>query len=538
MATQHPIDGGTHDAPGDDDHQEPQGNPLGEDAAGIDLEALARLLQGEDLETTNSSTRITHTPDGTSIEFSAQVGDQQDSDPNQVLARQMLAAALRLLTNDSCGLRVQDERQETEQTDNEEHHDQGPGTSEPETSESSNVQTKVPSTNQEPEKTQSPTGKPVTEESGHSEHKTFQDPPPKRFVPEPQHEMLEYACPNAGLRYNRSANPQGGDSDIPTPCNDCEKCVAYRNYVKVQQYALSLPSSVATILLARFPTPDDANTFATRKAHHYRLDGVRRFTVLHQSGTNGHDQPCWVRIIWDGPSTNEQRKGARSHARKSGGTRVTAKVLSMSSDQFLEWLPNQFAIESSKPRKDGRGKRINTCRFSNGWVQPAAMPDDWLHGRTVNMPAHPIHEQRVGLRQEPRGYAIRQSWRQMFMRNPDDPEALRAVERARYINGVDWIRRWEILEPRKIQACRSYIDQYLSGRRPSIKDWQERTLGPRGLVIETAKWLNQEREPEPAVVMVAARLGYVPEGTEPVIDVDYLSQLTSRLPDLEFQPAA
>ena len=53
-------------------------------------------------------------------------------------------------------------------------------------------------------------------------------------------------------------------------------------------------------------------------------------------------------------------------------------------------------------------------------------------------------------------------------------------------------------------------------------------------MVEVARWLKGEREPEPAIMMVAARLGYIAEGPVPTIDPAFLSELTATLPPLEF----
>ena len=37
-------------------------------------------------------------------------------------------------------------------------------------------------------------------------------------------------------------------------------------------------------------------------------------------------------------------------------------------------------------------------------------------------------------------------------------------------------------------------------------------------MVEVARWLKAEREPAPAIMMVAARLGYIAEGPVPTID--------------------
>ena len=159
------------------------------------------------------------------------------------------------------------------------------------------------------------------------------------------------------------------------------------------------------------------------------------------------------------------------------------------------------------------------------------MPSDWRGGRSTSLRVPYNSQRRTEPRQDARGRAISSSWRLKFLRDPDDPEAVRALERARYINIVDWLTHWETTELNNIEACRQYIDRYLAGGEPSIREWQNTTKGPRPLVVQTARWLRRQREPEPALVMISERLGYTQPGPEPAIDLAYLAELTSQLPE-------
>ena len=113
-------------------------------------------------------------------------------------------------------------------------------------------------------------------------------------------------------------------------------------------------------------------------------------------------------------------------------------------------------------------------------------------------------------------------------------DAQRRLERARYVEFMDWLHRWEALQPNHIIRSKEFIDAYVRGEKPSAREWQEETLGPKGLVVEVARWLKGEREPAPAIRMVAERLAYIAAGPEPAIDPAFLAELTATLPPLEF----
>ena len=159
------------------------------------------------------------------------------------------------------------------------------------------------------------------------------------------------------------------------------------------------------------------------------------------------------------------------------------------------------------------------------------MPSDWRGGRSIGIRIPHGRPRRTEPRQDERGRRISISWKPLFEANPDDPEAVRALERARYVNIVDWLTHWETTEFDYIEASRQYIKQYLAGEEPSVTAWQNATKGPRPMVIETARWLRGQRQPEPALVMISERLGYTQPGPAPAIDPDYLTELTSQLPE-------
>ena len=509
--------------------QAPSDDNESEDAGQIDLDALAAAFQVKDWETVNASVLATWIHDGKNgLHFYAQVDDGADTDPNRALARQLIVAGLKMLSPDSCVRQDGDDHlQAKEELDSEP----------PETPKSESAQTtkssKTTKTDHKPKMAQFSESVVNDAESGHFPHTADPRPSTRYFVPTPQHELPQFACPSSGRRYSTSIHPEGETRTAPTACGKCEYCIGYKKFGKLEQYLASQPSEMATILVAVFPTPDDASVFSGKKAHLNRLNKTRRFTILRQFTEFGHTKPCWVQVIWDGTATEQQIKDAKKRARQSGGKKVKGFVVKVSKEKFLEWLPDHFSLEG-KRRKDRKQGRINACRFSNGWTQPLKLPDDWRDGLTRSVGAPRKSEWRPRPRQNLRGLLIRNSWRRNFLADPTAPAVTRALERARYVNAMDWIVRWENLELKHIDATQGFIDAYLLEKNPSVKDWQQKTDGPRPLAVETARWLNGEREPEPAITMVAARLGYIGEGPEPAIDPAFLAELTYTLPPLEF----
>ena len=373
---------------------------------------------------------------------------------------------------------------------------------------------------------------------GHFRHENDSGPLRRHFVPTPQYELSEYSCPEMGHRYNAVHVPEGRERTTPMACKKCDKCLAYRKFQKFEQWRFSTTSPTSTYLLAEFPTPDDAAYFAGMKGLLSRRERFTKFSVLHQSKKWGPDQPCWVRVIWDCAATNRQITNIRKRAWRAGGRRLKSARIKLSEKQFIEWLPDKFRMQAAITEKRKSGS-INTCRFPNGCAQPIKIPDDWRDGlrRNAAMPRASGHSAK--LTQVPRGVIIRRSWRRNFVDDPDSSEANRRLERARYINAMDWMTRWMELyeENSNLDASKAFINAYLAGRKPDVKAWQEQTHGSRHMIIETARWLNGERDPEPATMLVAEGLELRNRSVEPHIDPDFLHRLTLMLPAIELQTA-
>lgn len=359
------------------------------------------------------------------------------------------------------------------------------------------------------------------------------------FTPTPRRELPQYSCPKIGHRYIQSAQPEGRETRGPGPCDKCDHCMGARRHEKMEQYAASKPSPIATVLKCDFTTFLKADNFAKDDKHKKWIIEARRcsvFNALHEYDLN---RPWTFRLILDSPASAEVRDAIEQHAISAGARNVSVTVQPVSPEQFKAWMPKQFSM------KKGLNSYYNLCRFSNGWAQKQKTPSDNRRGKTEMLRADGSDTEILAPVQIERATAITNSWKRTHFLSKDqnlpperrrelDEQAQRELERARHVAFIDWIQRWETVQPECADLSRKFIDEYLRGEKPSAREWQEETKGPRELVVETARWLHGEREVEPAVVTVAQRLGYIPEGDHPAVDASYLMQLMRILPPLEF----
>ena len=210
--------------------------------------------------------------------------------------------------------------------------------------------------------------------------------------------------------------------------------------------------------------------------------------------------------------------------------------------QFLDWVPYRFSM----PKTDGGF--YNLCRFSNGWAQKQKAPSDHRSGRKQMLQTDKSGQPKPEPVQIERAQAIANSWKDLYRQSQSkfwSPERRLelaeefqcALDRARYVAIMDWIQRWEMLQPEHIDLSRKFIDSCLCGQKPSAREWQEATYGQKPLVVETARWLNGERGPEPYITMVADRLGYISTWGKLDIDPYFVAELTRTLPPLVFDDA-
>ena len=90
------------------------------------------------------------------------------------------------------------------------------------------------------------------------------------------------------------------------------------------------------------------------------------------------------------------------------------------------------------------------------------------------------------------------------------------------------------LEPGRIRSVHQRIP---CGTRPRCQSMARTNPGSRHMIIETARWLNGERDPEPATMLVAGK----PRVQEPVGRAAhrhlFLNRLMLMLPAMELHPA-
>lgn len=405
---------------------------------------------------------------------------------------------------------------------------------------------------------------PETEQKEKSErisHRTVPTPPPSshaesahfpveahsnrlrpEYMPTPQYMNDEHACPFWGRHAARAAHPEGRAKFTPFPCGTCDWCREYKKFDRAKQYWASKPSPTSTILTVEFADIESADRFAKLPAHRSRIPGIRKHIGFQQSDGWALDEPCLVRILWDTVATSKQQKAILRHANKSNATAVNLDIRPVSESQFKDWLPDHSTIILDN------GKRVYASRFSSGWAQEMKLPDDWRNGLTRRVTEEDEKKWMSKPIQGKRAKALRNSWIHHYKmsRNPLLPpeekqqaeqEAQARLERARYVSAMDWLHRWGTLQPLHIEATREFIEAYLREENPDVRQWQKITRGPKALPVEVARWLNGEREPEPAILLAADWLGYNTP-LEPYIDADFLRELTDSLPPFELRMTA
>ena len=362
------------------------------------------------------------------------------------------------------------------------------------------------------------------------------------FTPTPRTDLPQYSCSNMGRRYIQAAQPEGRDSLRPGCCDICEDCIESRRHKKMEQYAASNPSPVSTVLECDFPNFFKCDDFAKDEKHKKWIREARRATLFNALEKYDLHQPWMIRLILDSPASAEVQDAIEQYAISAGARNVSVTVRPVPPEQFKAWVPHQFSL------KKGPKSYYNLCRFSNGWAQEQKTPSDNRSGKKeVLLPNDSDAEIIVPVQIE-RAKAITKSWKPTYhlskkkfltpeKRRELRKQARRELQRARLVAFMDWIQRWERVQPEYIDLSRKFIEDYLRGEKPSAREWQQETRGPRELVVETARWLNGARDVEPALVTVAQRLGFIPEGEHPAVDVGYLTELTRALPPLVFHDA-
>lgn len=107
--------------------------------------------------------------------------------------------------------------------------------------------------------------------------------------------------------------------------------------------------------------------------------------------------------------------------------------------------------------------------------------------------------------------------------------ALPYLHRGRYAFTLYWLEKASNLALKETRRC---IEAILNGEKPDLQERRRFTRAPNEHVVETAQYLLGEREPEPAISLIAERLGYISMWREPHIDQAFLRELTDTLPPL------
>ena len=355
------------------------------------------------------------------------------------------------------------------------------------------------------------------------------------FVPPPRNSRPEWFCLEIGLQYNQTTQPAGAVKKFPYACKKCENCIRYQIYAKAVKYVQSLPGPLQTILAFTALDPTAARTFASNRQHSRRLPGGRRYSQLSQEGVpedmDGSNLPCDGYLLWDGEMDHNTLKMIERHAKDQGLYNVNAYVTEVDENKFQEWLPNRLRLVGRD------GEKIDATHFVRGWAKETKPEKDGrARVKYVPIGGAPVTQ----CSQNERGQVISNSWRPHFgfqwdpTLTPDERKAERdrsihLLHRARYVNYLDWLY---CMSPRTLERTKLGIEMSLKGEKPNLKHWRTFANAPQELIEETAKWLMGKRDPEPAITLVAERLGFISMWRELHIAPDFLAELTDKLQPL------
>lgn len=358
------------------------------------------------------------------------------------------------------------------------------------------------------------------------------------FLPPPRNSRPEWSCLQMGLQYNETAQPARAVKRSPYACKKCANCIRYQIYAKAVKYSQSLPGLLQTILTFTALDPTAARKFASNRQHSRRLPSARRYSQLSQEAlsedTDGSNLPCDGYLLWDGEMDHHTLQMIEAHAKDCGVYHVNAHVTVVDENKFREWLPSRLSLVGRD------GEKVDASHFGRGWAKETKPEKDGRDGRTrvkyVPQDGDPVTQ----CSQNERAQAISNSWRPDFAfqwdltltpqeRKVERGRYIHLLHRARYINYADWLY---CMSPRTLELTKLCIEMRLKGEKPNFKHWQTFTDAPQEMIDETAKWLMGKREPEPAITLVAQRLGFISMWREPHIDQDSLAELTDTLPPL------
>ena len=151
----------------------------------------------------------------------------------------------------------------------------------------------------------------------------------------------------------------------------------------------------------------------------------------------------------------------------------------------MNWLPNRFSLK--KPE----GGLIVLCRFSNNWAQKVEEPRSWRNGLTRTVKNSPTKEGNLQPTQSPRAKVITQSWKRWYkeskhpkwtpeLRQTFKEDAQRRLERARYVEFMDWLHRWEAHSRTTSSAQKSSLTPTYAERNRPPANGRKKPWDPRG----------------------------------------------------------
>lgn len=357
-------------------------------------------------------------------------------------------------------------------------------------------------------------------------------PPP---TPEGRFSEDNLRCRFMGRRYRRTAQPSGEWKIRRLRCLKCLNCIDFMMFMKSIKFRDAEPAPTLTILEFTAANPSAARDFASLKQHSRRLPGARRASLLDQDyldeDQDGTEMPTHGRILIDGVVPEKERTNMLRHAKRKDMTNVRVLVEPVDEEKFRSYLPTRLRLHGIPDRK------IDACHFGRGWSRKWKPQSLWGDGisrvATVpdDRPAKRNYTDELTRAIERSCQPWRDHEREVRRTGKEDPaekaRALPYLQRGRYAFTLYWFER---ASERSLEATQRCIESVLNGEKPDLQEWRLFTKIPKEPVLETASYLLGEREPEPAIFLIAEKLGFTSMWREPHIDPAFLRELTDTLP--------
>ncbi len=339
--------------------------------------------------------------------------------------------------------------------------------------------------------------------------------------------------------YNETAQPANQFKLSPHACKKCENCVRYTLDTKAAKYGDSLPAPLQTILFFTAVDPTEARKFRANAQHNQRMPGARRYSQLGQENITGDERgstlPCDGLLLWDREASQETITAIEKHARNAGMYNVNIRTMAMDEKTFRNGLPSRLTLTGK------HGETIETTRFVRGWAKEAEAEDDLRDGITKRRYLEDGETPIKCCTIPERGRIIGESWRPHFAfmwdraLMPEQREELRRkfihlLQRARYVNVLDWLYGISL---ETLEFTKTCILTRMRHGNPPMHLWRAYTRAPQQIIDETAKCMMGERPWEPAFMLVAERVGLIEKQGKPLVEPDFLAELTDQLPPLK-----